>query len=229
MKTYKINEIFYSVQGEGVRSGTANVFVRFSNCNLKCSDSDDNGPDNNVGFNCDTEFESGVRMTAAEIVQAVKDCSPFCKWIVLTGGEPALQLDEDLCDALHYGPGYSLAIETNGTIELPRAHQYRGLSMTAPILEMYAIDWICVSPKSAEHTLRQLQAHEVKYVRNAGQALPASRVTALHYLLSPAFSAINVNGTSSLDMASALRCVELCKLHPIWRLSVQLHKWIRVR
>src|SRR5262245_14105363 len=141
VKQYHVNEIFYSLQGEGVRSGTANVFVRFSGCNQQCRSETD-------GFDCETEFVSGRALTVDEIVQSVREEAGTASWVILTGGEPALQLDRAMIDALH-NAGFSLAIETNGSIELPAG-----------------IDWITVSPKSAEHTLRQLTAHEVKYVRS---------------------------------------------------------------
>ena len=193
MKTYKINEIFYSLQGEGVRSGTPNLFLRFSNCNLRCNQQEH-------GFDCDTEFSSGERWTLDEIVLQLKETNPQCKWIVLTGGEPSLQADEQLIDRLHH-EGYQLAIETNGTQEISDK-----------------IDWICVSPKTAEHTIKQKTAQEVKYVRSYGMGIPQTEIQAEHYLISPAFEA------ESLPPKNLQWCVDLCRKNPPWRLSLQQHK-----
>jgi 7-carboxy-7-deazaguanine synthase len=200
-KTYRINEIFYSIQGEGVRAGTANVFVRFSGCNLKCSKDDEYS-----GFDCDTEFTSGVNYTADELIKTIKAYN--CPNVILTGGEPSLQAGEDLIGAL-YQADLFIAIETNGTKELP-------------LIEMFG--WICVSPKSAEHTLRVKSCHELKYVRHAGQGIPRPSINAQHHLISPAF---NADGTMSVE--NLAHCIKLVKDNPAWRLSVQQHKLWRVR
>lgn len=198
MERYRVNEIFYSLQGEGVRAGTPNLFLRFSRCNLECRVE-------THGFDCDTEFESGRPMTIPEIVAEMRALSAACRWVILTGGEPALQVDPELIDALH-AEGYSLAIETNGSVELPPG-----------------LDWITVSPKVAEHAIRQRQAHEVKYVRGYGQAIPKTAVEAEHYLISPAFDGAEVD-RRTLDW-----CIRLCRENPPWRLSVQQHKLWSVR
>lgn len=195
--TYMVNEIFGSPQGEGVRAGTWNIFVRFSKCNLECKLE-------TYGFDCDTEFESGSRVTLEQLIDGVKAHDPFgCGWVVLTGGEPALQVNNELITALH-DAGYKLAIETNGTVELP-----------------LGIEWITVSPKTAEHTLRQPAAHELKYVRAHGQAIPKPTIDARHHLLSPAWG----NDTQkNLDW-----CLRLVRENPQWRLSMQQHKIWNVR
>lgn len=198
MKRYMINEIFYSLQGEGVRSGTPNFFLRFSGCNQTCSIE-------SHGFDCDTEFVSGQNMNLDEVVLELRMLSPKCEWIILTGGEPALQVDEELIDRLHH-EGYKLAIETNGSLELPPG-----------------IDWITVSPKVAEHVIRQRTADEVKYVRHYGQGIPKTVVKAEHHLISPAF-----NG-GTLELRTLEWCIKLCKENPPWRLSVQQHKFWNVR
>lgn len=249
-KTYRINEIFYSPQGEGVRAGTMNVFVRFSKCNLKCT------ADGEAGFDCDAEYESGQNMALEEIFAAVREASYNCKWLVLTGGEPALQVDNEFCDYFH-AKGYKLAIETNGTVELPhRVPVFGGFLETEDMsgkvtscqfvpaesqpdwrktfsieeaLSLYHVDWICVSPKSAEHTIRQPVAHEVKYVRNADQALPKPSCKALHYVLSPAFAATTVDSVSVPEPGAVKKCLQLCRENPDWRFSYQLHKLWRVR
>jgi 7-carboxy-7-deazaguanine synthase len=198
VESYLVNEIFYSLQGEGVRTGTANLFLRFARCNLACRQE-------THGFDCDTEFESGRRLTLAEILEEMAILSPACRWVVLTGGEPALQVDRELIDAFH-AASYRLAIETNGSVELPPG-----------------LDWVTVSPKVAEHALRQRRADEVKYVRGYGQAIPRTVVEAEHYLISPAFDGPEVDART-LDW-----CVRLVRENPPWRLSVQQHKLWQIR
>jgi organic radical activating enzyme len=193
-----INEIFYSLQGEGIRAGSPNFFLRFSGCNQTCSLE-------SHGFDCDTEFVSGQSMDLDEIVSELRTLSQKCEWIILTGGEPALQLDEELIDGLHR-EDYKLAIETNGSLELPPG-----------------LDWITVSPKVAEHAIRQRTADEVKYVRNYGQGIPKTVVKAKHHLISPAF-----NG-HSLDQRTLGWCIKLVKENPPWQLSLQQHKIWNVR
>jgi len=197
-KKYFVNEIFYSLQGEGVRAGTANIFLRFSGCNLSCRKETE-------GFDCDTEFQSGRALNTDEIISELRAASATCQWIVLTGGEPGLQLDEALIDRLK-SEGYRLAIETNGTCEISQK-----------------IDWICVSPKSAEHTLKQKFAHELKYVRAHGQGIPKPSIEAQNYLISPAFEA------SILPRKNLQWCIDLVKENPRWRLSFQSHKFMDIR
>lgn len=218
MKHYMVNEIFYSLQGEGMRAGTPNVFVRFSGCNLTCS------ADGEAGFDCDTEFASGRKMTANEIRNEIFKLD----WIrsryhqtdfvglgvILTGGEPALQVDEALLAELHDAKLF-IAIETNGTKAL------------AP-----GIDWISCSPKSAEHTLRIERADELRYVRHAGQGIPRPIIEAANLLLSPAFETIEGPNGEPLHrpLKGALEwCIGLVKENPRWRLSVQQHKTWRIR
>jgi 7-carboxy-7-deazaguanine synthase len=198
VKEYLVNEIFYSLQGEGVRAGTPNLFLRFSKCNLACRRE-------THGFDCDTEFESGRRMSLDAILAELRDLSADCDWIVLTGGEPALQIDRELIEGLHEAR-FQLAVETNGSIELPEG-----------------LDWITVSPKVAEHAIRQLRADEVKYVRGHGQGIPKTQVEADHYLISPAFDG------EGLDPKILRWCIQLAKENPPWRLSVQQHKGWNVR
>lgn len=232
MKNLRINEVFYSVQGEGKRAGTANVFVRFTGCNMRCAE--EAGPKSPGGFDCDTEFESGKTVTPEQLViwideelarGGIASSSHSGVWLILTGGEPALQVDLDLCNFLH-ACGFMLAIETNGSIELPK----HGKSGDGPVpadvgaaLACYALDWITLSPKVAEHAVRQPVAHELKYVRGAGQAIPRPAAQALHKLVSPAF-----NGLVA-DKDAIRTCVELVKQNPEWALSVQLHKSWGVR
>jgi organic radical activating enzyme len=198
VKQYLVNEIFYSLQGEGVRAGTPNLFLRFARCNLACAQE-------THGFDCDTEFVSGRWLGVEEIAAELGALAPDCRWVVLTGGEPALQVDAELIDALH-AAGYRLAIETNGSVALPAE-----------------LDWVTVSPKVAEHAIRQRRADEVKYVRGYGQAIPETVVEADHYLVSPAFDG------SDLDRRTLDWCIRLVKENPPWRLSVQQHKLWGVR
>lgn len=212
---YQLNEVFYSLQGEGKRAGCPSVFVRFAKCNLKCTmEPGDKSPG---GFDCDTEFESGRKVTLDEIHEWIKRelAGRPCKWLVLTGGEPALQVDAQFCDYFH-ALGFKLAIETNGSIALPTHSD----SLLAG--ELY-LDWITVSPKVAEHNIRQTWAHEVKYVRGYGQAIPQTCVQAQHKLISPA-----TNG-SLIDKGVVEWCINLVKENPEWDLSVQLHKDWMVR
>jgi len=203
-KTYGVNDIFYSLQGEGVRAGTPNVFVRFSGCDMACDLL--GGPKSPGGWRCDTEFVSHIPMTADAILERVAAIGGECHWVIFTGGEPALQLDVPLVSMLH-AAGYNLAIETNGGTNI----------------DTLGLDWVCVSPKMAEHAIRQRMAHEVKYVRNYGQGIPKTVVEAAHHVISPAFDGEQVP-TRTLAW-----CIALCRDNPPWRLSVQLHKIWQVR
>lgn len=147
----KINEIFYSLQGEGYHTGTPAVFVRFSGCNLKCT------------F-CDTAHEDGVLMEDEAIVEAV---SRFpATWVILTGGEPGLWVDEALVDALHKA-GKQVAIETNGTCRLPEN-----------------IDWVTCSPKEGA-ALKVERIDEIKVVFLGQDVASYLSIPARHYFLQP--------------------------------------------
>jgi organic radical activating enzyme len=226
-RTYLVNEIFYSIQGEGMRAGEASVFVRFAKCNMRCTV--EPGERSPGGFDCDTEFESGRRMTASEIdaeaalsVIDVVDGSELPagpRWIILTGGEPALQVDYPLCLALR-SAGWKLAIETNGSIRLP---MLPGSHEDRPDRCEFPFDWIVVSPKVAEHAVRQRVADELRYVRGHGQEIPSPACRATHLLISPAFDG------DAVDQRAVAWCQNLVRRNPGWRLSVQLHKLWRVR
>ena len=198
MKHYSINEIFYSLQGEGVRAGTANVFVRFAACNLTCKME-------THGFDCDTEFSNGRPFALGELLTETAKIGGPCRNVILTGGEPLLQVDEDLLRQLRM-LGWYIAVETNGSKPVPPG-----------------IDWVTCSPKVAEHAVQVERADEVKYVRHPGQALPKPYCTATYYLLSPAFT------TDGVDRAALAWVIQLCKEHPTWRLSMQQHKLWGVR
>ena len=161
-RTYRINEIFYSLQGEGFHTGTPAVFVRFSGCNLACP------------F-CDTDFTSYEELTLRQIVERIEALLPEetqplrSPILVLTGGEPALQADAELLVGLHTLLSLPIHIETNGTVELPE--------------DIY--DWITCSPKEGSKVVLQ-EASEVKVVF-IGQNVEhwAETIRAQHYFLQP--------------------------------------------
>ena len=189
-KVYRINEIFYSLQGEGANSGRPAVFVRFSGCNLRCP------------F-CDTDFAATTPMSANDILQQINQFPS--RFVVLTGGEPSLQIDELLLNSLKQA-GFTIAIETNGTHTLPSG-----------------IDWITVSPKEgSEIVLRK--ADEVKVVF-IGQDVERYRnmITASRYYLQPCSKVV---GGSRTD--NTAQVVDYCKSHPHWSLSLQTHKLISI-
>jgi organic radical activating enzyme len=207
---YFVSEIFYSIQGEGVNIGEPMVFVRFGGCNLRCRKE-------SVGFDCDTDFQSGQVMSADEIAGRVHDVRPDGahrkSWILFTGGEPGLQIDPPLLETLTAkcnDPRYS--VETNGTVDIPFGTSQH---------------WICVSPKSAWHTIRQRTCNELKLVRSEGQQLPDlddTPISAKHQIVSPA-----CQPDGSYRHADLSWCVELVKQNPDWRLSLQTHKRLGVR
>jgi 7-carboxy-7-deazaguanine synthase len=203
VKAYTIKEIFYSIQGEGVRAGMPAVFVRFAGCNLRCNVAEH-------GFDCDTDFASGERMTASEVFDAVKHASNGCANVIFTGGEPALQLDERLVAPFSVDssrPWY-LAVETNGTKPL-NAH----------------VDWVCCSPKTPLDGLALQWANEAKYVLRAGMDVPSEILPATHHLVSPAFHP----GNAEISRENLDWCIHFCLRYPWWRLSVQQHKQWGVR
>lgn len=195
--SYPINEIFYSLQGEGYWSGRPAVFVRFSGCNLRCP------------F-CDTDHSRSVRLTASEIVEAVSQHPS--DFVVLTGGEPSLFVDNALTDALHQA-GKFLAIETNGT---------------RPICGN--VDWVTLSPKDAFVNNAEVvieKADELKLVfdgTNAGVFSRYSFFPARHFFLQPCDT-----GNASHNRGILQAAVQFCLQHPQWRLSLQMHKLLNIR
>jgi organic radical activating enzyme len=193
--------------GEGVRVGTANVFVRFSGCNLACGV--EPGERSPGGFACDTEFVSGRPVSAVEILAECERLWPegrAGKSVIFTGGEPLLQLDRALV-ARFRATGWYTCIETNGTIDPT------GL----------ALSWITCSPKVAEHAVKCLRADEVKYVRGYGQGIPRPSCAATHLLISPAFDG------GIVRRETFAWCQRLVLENPEWRLSVQQHKLWGIR
>lgn len=205
-RRYAVNEIFFSLQGEGARAGTRNVFVRFAGCNLRCDLK--RGKRSPGGFMCDTEFESGRPLTAPEIVKEARHLTePGGVGVIFTGGEPGLQLDAGLVTALRSAGFGPLCIETNGTVDVSDL----------------GLDWITLSPKVAEHAVKLRECSELKYVRGFGQGLPRPRAKAKHKFISPAFSG------EAVDRATLKWCIDLVKANPGWALSTQQHKTWRIR
>lgn len=206
---YKVNEIFYTLQGEGAHSGIPAVFVRFSGCNLRCPW-------------CDTEFTDHTDMTAEQIVAEVRELYDIPnerrKMVVLTGGEPSLQVDTTLIDALHEA-GFYICIETNGTRPLPDG-----------------IDWITCSPKmSTSLALRKVNEVKVVFTGEYDPEIWREQLEAEHWMLQPlrytgewliehAIDEWEDDRNDNLDDT-----VRYILTHPFWRLSVQLHKIVGLR
>lgn len=200
--SYSVKELFYTLQGEGGQAGRASVFLRFSGCNLWSGREEDRA-EAQCRF-CDTDFVGGTKYAGAEaLASAIAALWPKGglgqPYVVCTGGEPSLQLDDALIDALH-GLGFEIAIETNGTRPLP-----------------HGIDWVCVSPKAGTD-LVVTAGEELKLVWPQPGMDPASleRLAFRHYFLQP------MDGPQRA--ANTAACVEYCLTHPRWRLSLQTHK-----
>lgn len=195
---YRVNDIFYSLQGEGHNTGRAAVFIRFAGCNLRCS------------F-CDTEFDTYREMTAEEIVASINTYS--ARFVVLTGGEPTLQVDEAFVDLLHQH-GFEVAMESNGTRPAPNN-----------------LDWLTVSPKISGEKWKVESGwrlpDEVKVVFDE-DTVPET------YLPSPSTLSLSPilylqpcdTGNAERNAIIINRCIDYIKEHPQWRLSLQTHKLI---
>lgn len=193
----RVNEIFYSIQGEGAHSGEAAIFVRLSGCNLKCS------------F-CDTEHQPYQDLTEDEI------CAEIAKYpaslVVITGGEPTLQLTETLIEKIHE-LSKTVAIETNGTRPVPRG-----------------VDGVTVSPKAlfvgeiGKPVIKTAQ--EVKIVLDDLHTYddPTFGIVAAHYFVQPCDTSDEARNRDIIN-----RCVNFVKQNPQWRLSLQTQKILRVR
>jgi 7-carboxy-7-deazaguanine synthase len=208
---YAVKEAFKTLQGEGRHAGRAAVFCRFSGCNLWSGREADR--DGAVCRFCDTDFvgtdgEGGGRFETAEALAArlagLWGAGRERRFVVLTGGEPMLQIDAALVDALH-GQGFEIAVETNGTRPVPRT-----------------IDWICVSPKAGAE-LVQRSGDELKLVYPQAGAEPElfEGLAFEHFLLQP------MDGPEAARNTRA--AVDYCLAHPRWRFSLQTHKTIGVR
>ena len=209
--SYAVKEIFLTLQGEGAQAGRASVFCRFAGCNLW------NGREQDRAIAtcqfCDTDFVGtdgtlGGRYTTADdladTIAAQWAGEPANRYVVLTGGEPLLQVDRALIDALHVR-GFAVAVETNGTIAPPDG-----------------LDWICVSPKAgAELVVRN--GHELKLVYPQADARPEDFAS----LAFQRFSLQPMDGPDVIE--NTARAIDYCLRHPQWRLSVQTHKTLGIR
>ena len=228
--SYSIKEIFYTLQGEGLHAGRPAVFCRFAGCNLWSGREQDRRTA--VCQFCDTDFvgtdgtlggkyaASGLAaLIAAQWPTGPEGCAGGARrFVVLTGGEPMLQIDQPLIDALH-AQQFEIAIETNGTLPVPMG---KG-----------GIDWVCVSPKAGAQWV-QRSGHELKLVYPQPALMPAC-VSALghqgpasedapqfdHWLLQPMDGPLQAQHTK--------QAIAYCQRHPRWRLSMQTHKVLDIR
>jgi len=208
--TYSVKEIFLTLQGEGGQAGRAAVFCRFAGCNLWTGREQDRA--SAVCTFCDTDFVGtdgdggGKFADAGDLARAVAKtwAGPHKhRLVVCTGGEPLLQLDAPLIEALH-AEGFAIAVETNGTLLAPDG-----------------IDWICVSPK-ADAPLAQVEGQELKLVYPQTGVDPA-RFEGL------AFKRFFLQPMDGPERESATRAaIAYCLEHPQWRLSVQTHKYLGI-
>ena len=209
--SYSVKEIFYTLQGEGTHAGRPAVFCRFAGCNLWSGRESDRATA--ICQFCDTDFVGtdgalGGKFGEAKVLaQTIDRLWPAdyaaSKFVVLTGGEPLLQVDAELIDALH-AHGFMIALETNGTLPVP-----------------VGIDWTCVSPKMGA-PLVQRHGHELKVVvPQIGQDLSAYEALDFeHFLLQPMDSPTSARNT--------VFAIEHCKRHPKWKLSMQTHKILQI-
>ena len=205
-----VKEIFLTLQGEGAHAGRVAVFCRFAGCNLWTGREEDRA--DAVCRFCDTDFVGmdgtlGGRYPSAENLAdiiAAQWAGAGDRYVVLTGGEPLLQVDAALIAALH-ARGFTIAIETNGTLDPPDG-----------------IDWICVSPKAGT-TLRIRKGHELKLVYPQVENTP-EQFAGLDF---ERFSLQPMDGPEVAD--NTVRAIDYCLHHPQWRLSVQTHKSLGIR
>ncbi len=211
MAHYKIKEIFYTLQGEGAQAGRPAVFCRFSGCNLWSGREQDRHKA--ICQFCDTDFwgtdgENGGSYTKTDLVAKVLSLWPREQplsqpYVVCTGGEPMLQLDQDLVDELHQ-VGFEIAVETNGTIEAP-----------------IGIDWVCVSPKAGADLLIT-QGQELKLVYPQPEAMPEKfkHLNFEHFYLQ-AMDGPDIQQNTQDTL-------QYCLQNPQWKLSLQTHKILNI-
>jgi 7-carboxy-7-deazaguanine synthase len=207
---YAVKEIFLTLQGEGAQTGRPAVFCRFAGCNLWSGREEDRTTA--VCKFCDTEFvgtdgTKGGKYTAAELAKTIAQewgDDRHHRFVVLTGGEPLLQIDEALIAALH-GVGFEIAVETNGTVAPP-----------------VGLDWVCVSPKAGAELVVHT-GNELKLVYPQPGAAPEDFAD----LAFENFSLQPMDGPNVAD--NTRRAVAYCIKHPQWRLSLQTHKALGIR
>ncbi|MDP1692155.1 MAG: 7-carboxy-7-deazaguanine synthase [Burkholderiaceae bacterium] len=209
--TYSVKEIFYTLQGEGLQAGRPAVFCRFAGCNLWSGSEEDR--ERALCRFCDTDFVGtdgtlGGKFAKAEvlasIVASLWPVGRNRRFVVLTGGEPTLQVDTALLDALH-ALDFDVALETNGTLAAPDG-----------------IDWICVSPKAGAPWV-QRSGQELKLVYPQPDLMPDTigDLPFDHFLLQP------MDGLRRI--ANTKAAIEYCQANPRWRLSIQTHKVVEIR
>jgi len=192
----KVNEIFYSLQGEGHYTGTPAVFIRFSGCNLRC-------------WFCDTDFQSGTQMTEDEILAEVRRYP--ASHVVITGGEPTMQLTSSLVNKLHES-GYYVMMETNGTRPLPPGCD---------------VDWVTCSPKLINGQLAPVRIRyidELKVVYEGQDMSLYCFIPAAEHRLQPCDT-----GDPERNKEILAQTIEYILQHPQWKLSLQTHKILNVR
>ena len=210
--SYAVKEIFYTLQGEGAQTGRAAVFCRFAGCNLWSGRESDRA--SAICQFCDTDFvgvngPGGGRFDTAEdlaeaiVAQWPPEHASGTRFVVCTGGEPLLQIDRELIDALHVHE-FEIAVETNGTIAAPAG-----------------LDWICVSPKAGA-PLVQTSGDELKLVFPQANAMPENfEVLGFrNFFLQP------MDGP--MREANTQTALQYCMAHPKWRLSLQIHKLLGI-
>lgn len=218
---YKVKEMFYSLQGEGARAGRAAVFCRFSKCNLW------NGREESrahaVCSFCDThilgidgqnggQFSDEVALAEAiEQLWPKENTSSAKPYVIFTGGEPLLQLDEALTMEMHRR-NFEVAIETNGTLPMPSG-----------------VDWVCLSPK-ADAEIVLTRCDELKLVYPQAEAHPErfADFPADHYFLSPMANPAIRSGEDTQKQSNTKAALAYCLTHPQWRLTLQLHKLLGI-
>lgn len=207
--TYSVKELFYTLQGEGAHAGRPAVFCRFAGCNLWTGREADRA-DAICRF-CDTDFvgtdgDGGGKFdTATALASAVAEAWPGGgrPYVVCTGGEPLLQLDGPLLDALH-GEGFEVAIETNGTLPVPQG-----------------VDWVCVSPKAdAELVVERGDELKLVFPQERGEPSRYAHLAFERFFLQPMDGPDRILHTQ--------RAVAYCQANPTWSLSLQTHKWIGI-
>ena len=216
---YTVKELFPTLQGEGAHAGRAAIFCRFAGCNLWSGREEDRATA--VCKFCDTDFVGsdgiggGKFESARDLADAIEaswrstSAGPQQRYVVFTGGEPLLQLDENLIAALHQ-KGFEVAIETNGTIKVPAG-----------------IDWVCVSPKAGAELI-VLQANELKLVIPQLGHDPLEKLLARFEKMDYRNRFLQPMDGPDLISNTEL-AVSLCQKRPLWRLSLQSHKLIGIR